>query len=111
MNRRSIGLSLLLLAFVASGSQCPTTPSNTMPTTPTGDAANGKALFAANGCAACHCADASGGCALSAPALKGVSFQIVDDHLRGTADHPGGKFMLTDQEIADLQAYFVNPGT
>jgi len=107
MKRGSIGCFLVLIAFVASGSQCPTTmvPGGTL----TGVAANGKTLFNANGCVACHCADASGGCAASAPALMGVTTQEVDDHLRGTAVHPGGKFTLTDQEIADIQAFLANP--
>ena len=75
----------------------------------TGDSANGQSLFMANNCAACHCADASGGCALSAPALVGVSAAQLDDRLRGTISHPGGKFTLTDQEIVDLEAYLAAP--
>jgi len=75
----------------------------------TGDAANGQTLFTANNCASCHCADASGGCALSAPSLVGVVVTDVDDHLRGQASHPGGKFQLTDQEIVDLTAFLASP--
>ena len=76
----------------------------------TGDAANGQTLFTANNCASCHCADASGGCALSAPSLVGVVVTIVDDHLRGGASHAGGKFQqLTDQEIVDLTAFLASP--
>ena len=75
----------------------------------TGDAANGQTLFTANNCASCHCADASGGCALDAPSLVGVGTTQVDDHLRGENPHPGGKFQLTDQEIVDLSEFLASP--
>lgn len=107
MKRKSIGCFLVLIAFAATGSQCPTsmTPGGTL----TGVATNGKTLYADNSCAACHCADASGGCAANAPSLVGVGTQELDDHLVGAEVHPGGKFTLTDQEIADLQAFLANP--
>lgn len=71
----------------------------------TGDADAGEGIFASNSCAACHCADAGGGCALDAPSLVGVSTETLDDRLRGDVAHPGGKFNLTNQDITDLQAY------
>lgn len=76
----------------------------------TGDAANGQTLFTANSCANCHCADASGGCALNAPNITGVSVDQVNDRLRGSISHPGGKFDLTDQEIVDIQAFLASLG-
>lgn len=108
MKHGSIGCFLVLIALVASGSQCPST---NLPggISLTGDATNGKALYGANGCAACHCADAVGGCAANAPALMGVTTQKLDDHLRGSEVHAGGKFTLTDQEISDLQAFLADP--
>ena len=76
----------------------------------TGDAANGQSLFTLNNCASCHCADGSGGCALNAPSLIGVSTTEVDDNLRGQSPHVGGKFpQLTDQEIVDLVALLASP--
>lgn len=76
----------------------------------TGDAANGQALFAANNCASCHCADATGGCALGAPSLVGVGTTELDDNLRGESIHLGGKFPLfTDQDIVDLESYLASP--
>lgn len=75
----------------------------------TGDAANGQMLYTANNCASCHCADASGGCALSAPSLVGVVVTELDDRLRGQVSHPGGKFQLTDQELVDLVAFLASP--
>lgn len=75
----------------------------------TGSAANGLAFFTANSCASCHCDDAGGGCALSAPSLVGVDVIAVDDRLRGTKSHSGGKFELTDQEIVDLVAFLASP--
>lgn len=75
----------------------------------TGNATNGQAIFTANNCATCHCVDASGGCALSAPSLIGVGTTEVDDNLRGQSPHVGGKFQLTDQEIVDLVTFLASP--
>ncbi len=69
---------------------------------------NGEMIFTANGCTACHCADAGGGCALDAPALVGISADSLDDRLRGDTPHPGGKFDFDDLEIADLEAYLAS---
>lgn len=71
----------------------------------TGDPDAGEGIFASNNCAACHCADAGGGCALSAPSLMGVAAEKLDDMLRGDAAHPGGKFAFTNQDIVDLEAW------
>jgi|GEM_PF-2356971 len=70
-----------------------------------GDAVAGAALFGGNNCGACHCADASGGCALNAPSLVGLSGGVLDANLRGDDPHAGGKFDLSDQEMADLETY------
>ena len=69
---------------------------------------NGEMIFTANGCTACHCADAGGGCGLDAPALVGVSGDSLDDRLRGDTPHPGGKFDFDDQEITDLEAHLAS---
>ena len=74
----------------------------------TGDAAAGETLFTGNSCAACHCDDATGGCALDAPSLVGISDATLDDVLRGAASHTGGKLEATDQDIADLTAYLAS---
>ena len=73
----------------------------------TGDPAVGQTVFTANNCAACHCADASGGCALSAPPIAGVASDTIDAMLRGDASHPL-KVELSDQDLADLQAYLAS---
>lgn len=70
-----------------------------------GDASVGETIFVTNGCGSCHCNDASGGCALSAPALLGVAVEVLDDNLLGDDAHPV-KLDLSDQDLADLQAYF-----
>ena len=70
-----------------------------------GDAAAGEKIFTADGCGSCHCADASGGCALDAPALLGADGETVDAVLRADTRHKGGQQDLTDQDILDLQAY------
>lgn len=73
----------------------------------TGDPAAGETVYAANGCTACHCEEAAGGCALSAPAIIDTAAQLLDDFLRGDEFHPT-KIDLTDQEIVDLQAYLAS---
>lgn len=74
----------------------------------TGSPDSGDGVYASSGCAACHCPEAAGGCALSAPSLVGVGTETLDDRLRGDVAHPGGKFNLTNQEIVDLQAYLAS---
>lgn len=71
-----------------------------------GDPAAGEALYAS--CAACHCADASGGCLPGTPGIIGVSAETLDEFLRGDAPHPPSD--LTDQEIVDLEAYLASLG-
>ena len=71
-----------------------------------GDPAAGEALYAS--CAACHCADASGGCLPTATGVVGVSAETLDEFLRGDAPHPPSD--LTDQEIVDLEAYLASLG-
>ena len=73
----------------------------------TGDPAAGQTVFAANNCAACHCAAASGGCALSGPPIVGVTAGTLDGVLRGDQAHPA-KVELSDQDLADLQAYLAS---
>ena len=73
----------------------------------TGDPAAGQTVFAANNCAACHCAGASSGCALSAPPVLGVAQDTLDAVLRGDAPHPT-KVELSDQDLADLHAYLAS---
>ena len=73
----------------------------------TGDPATGQTLFAVNNCAACHCADASGGCAFSAPPIVGVAVDSIDGRLRGDATHPL-KVELSDQDLADVEAYLAS---
>ena len=79
------------------------------PTGLTGDPAAGQTVFTANNCAACHCADASGGCALSAPPIAGVTAETLDGVLRGDQAHPT-KVELSDQDLGDLQAYLASLG-
>ena len=68
---------------------------------------NGNAIFIANACGGCHCVDASGGCALDAPAIVGVASATLDGVLRGDSSHPI-RADLTDDELADLAAYLAS---
>ncbi|MCZ6655472.1 MAG: cytochrome c [Planctomycetota bacterium] len=70
-----------------------------------GSADDGEMLFADHNCSACHCPDAGGGCALSAPAVVGAAVELLDTFLRGAETHAGGTFPFDDQETADLAAY------
>jgi cytochrome c553 len=74
----------------------------------TGDQAAGEQLYTSSNCAACHCADGSGGCALDSPALQGTDAAALDNFLRGDAPHPGGKLDTDAQGIADLAAYLAS---
>jgi cytochrome c553 len=71
----------------------------------TGDATAGATVFASNGCGSCHCADASGGCALSAPSLIGISADLVNANFGGGDPHPTSP-SLSAQQLADLAAWF-----
>ncbi len=72
-----------------------------------GGPANGQAIFSDNACSGCHCADASGGCALDAPAIVGVSSAAIDGVLRGDASHPI-RVDLTDDELDELADYLAS---
>ena len=72
-----------------------------------GNVATGMVIFTANSCFVCHCEDASGGCLPGAPNIQGKDFATIQERLQGQTPHPGGKFPeLTDQDIADLEAFF-----
>jgi mono/diheme cytochrome c family protein len=75
---------------------------------PSGSVGNGAVLYADNSCVGCHCADASGGCALSAPALVGAPVELLDTFLRGGESHVAGSFPFDDQDLADLAAYLAS---
>jgi len=74
------------------------------------DAAAGEAVYTSKGCGSCHCADAAGNCALSAPTLQGIDRQLLDDVIRGSAAHLGGKPPLSDQELVDMAAWLASLG-
>ncbi|MFQ5495702.1 MAG: c-type cytochrome [Phycisphaerae bacterium] len=74
-----------------------------------GTAATGASLFVSNGCSGCHCDDATGGCALSAPRIIGEDPAAIDAVLRGSHPHPI-KVDLLDQDIVDLAAFLGSLG-
>jgi|GEM_PF-3391337 len=81
------------------------------PTKPEGNAERGAILFASgdgtgSACQSCHCTDAGGDCRLRAPDIQRTTYDVIDTRTRDTSiQHPGNKFDLTDQDIADLEAY------
>lgn len=75
---------------------------------PSSSVDNGAMLYADNNCADCHCADASGGCALSAPVLVGAGVEALNAFLRGGESHSGGTAPFDDQDLVDLAAYLAS---
>ena len=94
-----------------------------MASIPTGDAANGQALFASNGCSGCH---STGDNTIVGPGLKGVGARAGDRIAGLTADEyitasikdpgsfivdgfpnamPGTFASMADSDIQDLIAY------
>ena len=69
-----------------------------------GDPVNGQAVYDARGCVACHGTDGSNGIFQD---IKGSSQALLDATLRDPdSTHTGGTQLdLTDQEIADLEAF------
>lgn len=74
------------------------------PDEPGGDPVRGAELYTANGCGGCHCADASGGCGLGAPAIIGASVESITSILDPASGHPTSP-NLTETDVADLAAY------
>jgi len=81
-------------------------------------AIRGLELYADQGCAACHCNSASGGCNLSAPNIQGQSLEALNANLRFATTalerpdendpvdpHPFKLPNLSDQQIEDLAAF------
>ncbi len=131
---------LMLAGLLSAGIGCPTpSPSSTntnggappngnTPTTNanntnsgglTGRAIEGLRFYSENGCAACHCNDAVGGCNLAAPSIRGASLVDIDANLRAPQvqcvepcgdvedreDHPLKLFNADLQSIDDLATY------
>lgn len=79
---------------------------------------SGLELWAREGCAACHCNDAQGGCNVRAPSLQRISRDALDANLRfaATADeipgqndpfdpHPVKLTGLSDEDIENLALF------
>jgi len=75
-----------------------------------GDPVAGSGIFAANNCGGCHCADATGGCALGAPAIIGATIDRLMATFAETSAHPV-KPVLSEQGLADLAAFLDDPGS
>lgn len=71
---------------------------------PVGNPVQGEELYTANNCGGCHCPDASGGCALSAPAIIAASVDNVASILDVASGHPF-RPELTETDVGDLAAY------
>jgi cytochrome c6 len=90
-----------------------TTPSTTTTTSTqggggTGDATAGKAIFAAQGCAACHTlkdANASGNVGPNLDEAKPPASLVVERVTNGMGVMPSFKDKLTPEQIQDVAAY------
>jgi sugar lactone lactonase YvrE/cytochrome c553 len=68
----------------------------------------GLEFFSAQGCAACHCNDAVGGCNLDAPGLRGAARAKIDAMLRGgqaASPHPM-KLDASEDDVQNLAVFF-----
>jgi len=72
-----------------------------------GDPTVGEEIFTSYGCSGCHCAGATGGCALSAPAIIGAAPELVANIVDPLFPHPV-KPTLSDQDQADLVAFLAS---
>ncbi len=72
----------------------------------TGIAADGETVFAAAGCAVCHCASVDA-CDEGLINLEGLDAARIEEKVFGEGFHGGGKFPdLTEQDLADMEAFF-----
>jgi len=101
-----------------------TTGTETAPAAPSGNAAAGKALFASQGCSACHTFEPAGSTAKVGPDLDDLAANAktanrgsVDQYTAESIEDPGAyvvpgypdgvmpKFQLSDKQVADLVAF------
>src|SRR3954468_3688453 len=95
---RRAGVLVLLLAAPGIAAQT---------TVPDGNAANGKRLFSANYCYACHGTIGQGGSAGARIAPRPIAFTAFQKYLRQPTGQmpPYRATVMTDQELADVYAY------
>ncbi len=124
MSRSSTAFVGLVAAIALLGAGCggggssstpPTTTSETTTTETatdggagTGDAANGKAIFASAGCGGCHAFSAAGSSGSVGPNLDDLapSFDtVVHQVTNGGGVMPAFKDQLSEQEILDVAAF------
>ena len=76
------------------------------------DATRGQTIFTSiqpgevQACADCHCVAATGWCGYEAPNIQGKTYADLDAQVREiSANHTGGQFGLSDQDVADIAAF------
>ncbi|HEY3243975.1 MAG TPA: hypothetical protein VGM03_11560, partial [Phycisphaerae bacterium] len=107
-----------VLAAVILGAGCPPQPPVTNRNAGNGNsncltdatlrAIAGMQFYAANGCAACHCNGAEGGCNLTAPGIQGAPQTSLDARLRSSQQqsaHPVKLSGASDCEIGNLAVF------
>lgn len=108
------GAVVLLLTGCGGGSDtttaepATTAPTTTAPANETGDAANGKEVFASAGCGGCHTLSAAGSTGSVGPNLDDASpsfDKVVSQVTNGGGAMPAFKDDLSEQQIRDVAAF------
>jgi mono/diheme cytochrome c family protein len=108
IHRMKLSALVAVAAAVVVGGALATHPVSAQGTAPSGDAARGKALFAANQCISCHGSVGQGN-RFSGPELAPhpVSYAAFIKQLRSPARDmpPYSTNLVSDQQAADIYAY------
>ena len=131
MRLRPLALALVALALGLAGcggaadeTAMPETVEGTLPQADTsggggdspaeGDAAAGKAVFAAQGCGGCHTYGAAGSTGTAGPNLDeaGTDYDEAYDQIeKGGGGMPAYGDQLSDKQIADVAAFVTQAGS
>ncbi|MDH4177739.1 MAG: c-type cytochrome, partial [Thermoleophilia bacterium] len=108
-----------LVGRETAGEHAPSAPTAPVETTEpgevAGDPANGKAVFASEGCGGCHALADAGATGAVGPSLDGnaalTEQLLVDRVTNGMGAMPAFGERLSEQEIADVSAYILSAAT
>ena len=106
-----LAMMATVLVFGKEKKEAEGEPAVAAATASTGDAANGKTVFTANGCGACHVladADAAGAVGPNLDETKPAADVIVDRVTNGKGTMPAFAGKLTDEQIQDVAAYIAS---
>jgi len=78
---------------------------------PLGDPATGATFYSGQPCVSCHAADGTGGAGFPGPNIRGLSRGYIENFLTTAGLHPGGSYLFTQQEFANLEAFLSDSGS